>query len=953
MYDHKLVEKEIYELWEKHDIFAKQREMNKDGPKFYFCDGPPYATGQIHPGTGWNKTIKDCVCRYWRARGHDVRVQAGYDTHGLPIEVKVEQELKIKNKQEIEEYGIDKFIEKCKTFATKYIGVMGGQFRSLGVWMDFDNPYITYKDSYIESSWGTLHSAWKQNLLTEGVYVLPYCYRCETTMANYELEYGEETDPSIFVKFKSTQNPDEYLIIWTTTPWTLVANMAVMVHPTLTYVKVKVDNETWILAKELLDKVMAMLDMSAVVLEEFSGRKLKDYTYLHPFQERIKKEYERKVVLSDEYVTIEDGSGLVHCAPGHGPEDFIIGKRFDIEPFCPVDLHGNYTEMAGVLVGKNVRAANPLVIEILKDNGSLLAESRVKHRYPHCWRCKTPLIFLTTKQWFISISKMKDKMISEIDNTEWHPDFAKDRFREFVSGAPDWCISRQRYWGIPLPIWRCEKKECNQIKVIANRSELEGTEKHGKLKELKELHRPFIDKIRLDCECGGKMNRVPDVLDVWFDSGNAVWASLNDEERKRYGERADVIIEGQDQIRGWFYSLLGSGLIRYGACPYKRILMHGFFVDEKGVKMSKSVGNFIPLEEILEKYGADSFRLWGLSNTIWDELKFSWDEMKKASGDLNIAFNMVTFLERFHPKEKILKPELRAEDKWMISRSNSTIKAVRAAFESYEPNRAVREIRTFLVDDMSRFYMKIAKDRISRNDAAEAALYTIYHSTLDCIKMLSLISPFISESIYQKFFRKLENAESIFLLKLQDEDENLIDTLSESQMKVVVDICSVGLTTRQTANIKVRWPIRTMFVETKSHEVIDAVNAFKQVIQSLMNVKEVVTVESVPSGEIVSQFFKNGIIHLDKKMDEALYEEGIFNEVKRRIQVMRKEAGLVEADKISLNISTEDELKGIIEKMKEKLMEDVNASKLLFEQAKEMGEYNIDGRVVRIAIKKI
>jgi len=931
------------EFWKKHETMKMQMEKNADGPKFYFCDGPPYATGQIHPGTGWNKTIKDAACRYWRARGYDVRTQAGYDTHGLPIEVKVEQELKIKNKQEIEEYGIDKFIEKCKQFATKYIGVMGEQFRSLGVWMDFDNPYITYKDAYIDSSWSTLEAAWKKGLMHEGIYVLPYCFRCETTMANYELEYGEETDPSIYVKFLSVDKPSEYLIIWTTTPWTLAANMAVMAHPTLTYVKAKVDSETWILAKDLLDKVMEKLGKSATVIEELSGRKLKDYAYLHPFQDIVKKEYERKVVLSDEYVTTEEGTGLVHCAPGHGPEDFIIGKRFGVEAFCPVDGKGNYTEAAGGLAGINVRSANPKVIEILEERGALLLSERVKHRYPHCWRCKTPLIFLTTKQWFISVSKIKEKMLEQIENTEWHPDFAKDRFREFVAGAPDWCISRQRYWGIPLPIWRCGKPGCEKVRVIGSSKELP---------QMKELHRPFIDKVKLVCECGGEMSRVPDVLDVWFDSGNAVWAPLSDKEKERFGERADLIIEGQDQIRGWFYSLLGSGVVRYGACPYKRILMHGFFVDEHGEKMSKSLGNFIPLEEILDKYGADSFRLWGISNTIWDELKFSWEDMKKAGADLNIVLNMVTFLERFYPKKLLEKAELLPEDEWLLSRLNSTLRAYKKAFETYEPNRAARELRAFVVDDLSRFYMKIAKDRIAKGEKAEGALFTIYTTMLTVLKMLSCISPFLSEHLYRQFYKKFEKAESIFLLKLEDEEEAKINAVAESQMELIKEICSVGLTARQTAEIKVRWPLRSLIIETKSHEAIDAVNAFRDVAKKLMNVKGVFTAENGPEGEFSSQMFSAGIVHVSKKMDQELYEEGILNEIKRRIQVMRKEAGLVEADRIEVSISCEKAIEDIVAKHKETLLKEVNASKLDLALAKAMSEYEIDGRLVRIGIKK-
>jgi isoleucyl-tRNA synthetase len=939
MHDHRKSEKEVLEFWKKGGIYAKVKEKNRGKETFYFCDGPPYATGQIHPGTGWNKTIKDAVCRYQRASGKDVRVQAGYDTHGLPIEVKVEQELKFKNKNDIEKYGIGKFVEKCKAFATKYIGIMGEQFQSLGVWMDFDTPYITYHDSFINSSWKTLRMASEHGLLHEGVYVLPYCYRCETTMANYELEYDDETDPSVYIKLK-LKSKDEYLIVWTTTPWTLVANMAVMVHPTFTYVRAKIDGETWIVAKERLDPLLSMLEKSGSVLEEFPGRKLKDLEYLHPFQDKIHKFHDRKVVLSDEYVTLEDGSGLVHTAPGHGPADFIIGKRYGIEPFSPVDEKGNYTEDAGVLAGKNVREANPLVIEIMRDSGTLVHEARIRHRYPHCWRCKTPLIFLTTKQWFITISKMKDHMMSEIEKTEWHPDFAKERFREFVSNAPDWCISRQRYWGIPLPIWKCS---CGKVKVIGSKDEIP---------EVKELHRPYIDEIELPCDCGKNMRRIPDVLDVWFDSGNAIWASLPAEDAKRYGERADLIIEGQDQIRGWFYSLLGSGVVRYGSCPYKRILMHGFFVDEKGEKMSKSVGNFVPLEEILEKYGADSFRLWGASNTVWEELKFSWDEMKKCTSDLNIALNMVVFLERFYPEKKIGEADLTVIDEWLMSRLNSTIKTFRASFDSYEINRAAKALRSFIIDDLSRFYMKIAKERIQSGENAEGALWTIYSAMSASLKMLGCFCPLISEHLYQRFFRKHEGAESLFLLELEEADESRINALAEKQMEIVKEVVSAALLARQNAEIKLRWPVKTLYIETSSHEASESAKAFSETILSLINAKEIRIVQEKPACETGSSAFTSGSAHIDKKIDESLYEEGLINEVKRRIQIMRKEAQLVEADRILVSISSEKEIELIVKKHQKTLTESVNSSSFDFSVEKEMSEYTIDGRLVRLAIRK-
>jgi isoleucyl-tRNA synthetase len=941
MYDHRKTEKEILEFWEKNGIYQKAKDKNKGKPTFYFCDGPPYATGQIHPGTGWNKTIKDAVCRYQRMSGKDVRVQAGYDTHGLPIEVKVEQELKFRNKNDIEKYGIGKFVDKCKEFATKYVGIMGGQFKSLGVWMDFERPYITYHDDYINSSWKTIRMAHERDLLHEGIYVLPYCYRCETTIANYELEYDDETDPSIYVKFQIKDKPGEFFIVWTTTPWTLIANMAIMAHPTFAYVKVKVDDETWILAKDRLEHMMGLLGKSAAVIEELPGRKLNGVEYVHPFQDKIHKHYDRKVVLSDEFVTLEDGTGLVHTAPGHGPTDFIIGKRYGIEAFCPVDDRGNYTEDSGeAFAGKNVREANPFVTSLMKDNGSLVYEARIRHRYPHCWRCKTPLIFITTKQWFITISKIKNLMLNEIDKTEWHPDFAKDRFREFVTNAPDWCISRQRYWGIPLPIWKCE---CGKVKVIGSRDDLP---------KVKELHRPYLDEVQLDCECGKQMKRIPDVLDVWFDSGNAVWAILSPEEAKHYGEKADLIIEGQDQIRGWFYSLLGSGVVRYGACPYKRLLMHGFFVDEKGEKMSKSVGNFIPLEQILDKYGADSFRLWGISNTIWDELKFSWDEMKKATSDINIALNMVSFLERFYPQKKIDAPKLTRLDEWMMSRLNSTIKEFRGGFDNYEINRAAKALRSFLVEDVSRFYMKIAKERISGGDNAEGALWVIYNVMLASLKMLGCISPMVSEHLYQRFFRRFESEESLFLLQLDSVDDGSINQLHEKHVETVKEVVSVALLARQTANLKVRWPIRTLYIETKSHEAKEAVESFSDTILSIVKAKELKVTDTKPTGELASEGFSQGTVHLDKKIDEELFEEGLMNEVKRRIQMMRKEAKLVESDQVVLHVNCEKEMEGIIRKNEKPISDAVNASEIKYAIDKVMNEYEIDGRLLKLSLKK-
>jgi len=983
LHDQIKLEQEIFSFWEKEKIYDEVKRSLKDGKPYYFCDGPPYATGQIHPGTAWNKSIKDAVCRYRRARGYNVRAQPGFDTHGLPIEVKVEQELKFNDKRQIEKYGVEKFVEKCKAFATQYIGVISGQFKRCGVWMDWHNPYITYKDSYIDASWGTIKTAHEKGLLHEGVYVVPYCSRCETTLANYELEYGEQADPSIYVKFKSLSAPNEYLIIWTTTPWTLVANMAVMVHPIYTYVKAKVGEETWIIAKERLDHVMSLAGQSAVVIGEMSGKKLEKMLYEHPLQGKVGKIAERKVVLSDEFVTLEDGSGLVHCAPGHGPEDFIIGKRFGIEVFSPIDSTGKFTKEGGSYSGMPAREASAHVIADLKANGSLLHEGKVAHRYPHCWRCKTPLIFIATNQWFISISKLKEKMLSEIATCEWQPPFAKTRFSDFVSTAPDWCISRQRYWGIPLPIWKCGS--CSHLKVIGSREEL---------LKVEELHRPYIDHVKLKCEkCGSSAHRVPDILDVWFDSGNAVWASLTPEERVKF-PKADFIVEGKDQTRGWFYSLLGSGVVLNNEIPYKTLLMHGFFVDEKGEKMSKSVGNFVPLEEVLDKYGADAFRLWCLSNTVWDDLRFNWDEIKEAHRAIGTVYNLGIFLTRFC--ETGARPSLpddslmRAEDRWLLSRLAATTEECTDAFDTYRPHIAAKAVRAFLIEDVSRVYMKLAKKRIDDEGATCPAVGVLYHAIFDSLRMLTPFSPFISEHIYRSFYMRHEGKPTISLAGWPEAGKKRRDALLERHFELAMAISTACASARQKAVLPLRWPLEEVRIVSESTEVLSAVEHLSDLVETLSNVRSVKTAKQpktsievvvnkakvgaaykresvgalsaigkVPSDEIgkwlsgedstykADKFeftremvemietaegfaiagFEGGKVFLKTEMKKELYEEAMVREVARRVQIMRKEKHLVESDSIALHLHTPDkELSAIIKKHSDEIARQVNAS---------------------------
>lgn len=1022
MYDPLKLEKKIRKFWEKERIYEKIRELKKDGKKFYFCDGPPYATGQIHPGTAWNKCIKDAVCRYKRARGFNVRDQAGYDTHGLPIEVKVEQELKLKSKKDIQKIGVGKFIKKCREFATKYIDVMSEQFKSLGCWLDWENYYVTYRNSYIESVWRTIKKAHEKELLERGVYVLPFCPRCETAIANYELEYDERVDPSIYVKFKVQGKENEYLIIWTTTPWTLVGNIAVMVHPSYQYVKVKVENEVWIVAKERLNAVIAVtekLNLNPIILEEFSGLKLDGLKYIHPLLEKVPKQKEFKdahrVVMSDKFVTLEDGTGLVHCAPGHGPQDFEVGKQYNLPIFCPVAENGRYTKDAGEYKGMYVKEADKLILEELERKGLLISSGDIRHRYPHCWRCKSPLIFITTDQWFIRITKIKERMLAELNKVRWQPEFARVWFKDFITYAPDWCISRQRYWGIPLPIWECAK--CKKIKVVSSSAELE--KESGR--KLDDLHKPEIDEVKIKCECGGEMSRVSDVLDVWFDSGNAIWAPLTEEEIKKWYP-CDFIVEGKDQIRGWFYSLLGCGLITFDEIPYKNLLMHGFFVDEKGEKMSKSLGNFVPLEEIIEKYGADTFRLWSMSSTVWEDLKFNWEEIKEANKTLSILWNLYIFMERFSKLTKF-NPEKKAtyelEDEWLLSKLNGIIKQTTDKFENYEIHEAVRIYREFIVEDVSRFYMKVGKRRLAEGRNPDGFLKAMHQALLQLTVMLSPITPFIAEEGYQMLFKK---EESVSALPWPEHEKNAINPLLERQMEICREIAGVVAQLRQNANLKLRWPLEEVVVATTSTEHRNAVEHLPYIIETLGNVKRVRITEQMPSvvevkpklnimgpafrehaaavaealklvdakllrkeleekkvfqvevedkkydvtPEMVEFIetppkgyveapFSGGRVYLKKELTPALYEEALVREVARRIQMMRKEMKLVESDLIEVNLIGEDELISVLEKNKDAVAKETKAKRVVLSDKQKLKgkekEWAIQNRKLRIVVK--
>ncbi|MEE8167327.1 MAG: isoleucine--tRNA ligase [Candidatus Hydrothermarchaeales archaeon] len=907
------LEERIQDFWSNEKIYEKSKAQLADKPKYYFLDGPPYASGAIHLGTAWNKILKDSITRYLAAKGLNVRRQPGWDCHGLPIEVKVEEKLGIKNKKEIEELGIEKFVQECKNWATEHIVVMTAQFKRLGVWMDWDKPYTTMRDEYIEAAWWTMKRAYEKGLITRDLRVVTWCPRCETALAEAEIEYKDREDPSIYVKFPIVDKEGEYIFIWTTTPWTLIGNLAVMVHPEFEYVRAKTKEGVLILAKELAPLLKEKFGLDYKILSTHKGSELEGMRYTNPLNALAKPpEKAYFVILTADFVTLEEGTGCVHCAPGHGPEDFEVGAEYGIAPICPVDERGAFTEDAGRYAGKIVKRHDNLITQDLKERGALLGSETLVHRYGHCWRCKTPIIYRATKQWFIQITKLKDKMLEEIEKVEWIPEWAGSaRFKDWVMNARDWTISRQRYWGIPIPIWICEK--CGSIEVIDSKKELEERADIT----VKELHKPFVDGVVLPCECGGSKIRVPDVLDVWFDSGVATWASLGYPSTKPEFEKwypVDFITEGHDQTRGWFYSMLGCGLLALDEVPYRRVLMHGFTLDEKGEKMSKSLGNVVQPEEVIDKYGVEVLRFYVLwANKPWEDLRFNWDEVRVVYKMFNVLWNVYVFattymgIDDFDPNN-LGRERYRVEDRWILSRLNSLTKEVTSSFEAMHVYKATRAIKEFVLEDLSRWYITLIRPRtwIEKNDPEKLAAYAALYKVLTklCVVMAP-IAPHITEEIYGNLDGRME---SVHLEAWSDFDAKVIDRKLEGMMEIARRFSDAVSSARGKKGIKRRWPISRIVYRPSTEEAKEAIEGLLDLVKMQCNALEVKILEPEEelSEALVSEEFEFGMVFLDLTRTPDVLSLGYARELVRRIQEMRKELDLdVEAD-IKASIQIED-----------------------------------------------
>jgi len=855
----KEIEREVQEYWRTHDTYQSVKQHRSAGKPFFFVDGPPYTTGHIHIGTAWNKIFKDSLLRYHRMNGRNVIDRAGYDMHGLPIEVKVEQALGFKSKKDIETFGIEKFIVKCREFASENKLLMDDQFENLGIWLDFKNAYQTIKPEYVEAAWWTLAKAQEKGMLERGHRVVNWCPRCETAIADAEVEYWDETDPSVFVKFPLAGKTNEYLVIWTTTPWTLPANVAVAVSKDFEYARVlaKKDGKEaylWIaepLVKTVLKKAR-FKDYS--VLETKKGAELVGWAYDSPLREMVplQRGIAHKVVAAD-FVALEN-TGMVHIAPGHGWDDYVLGTKEGLPIVCPVDGAGKFREEAGDFVGQFVRDANDNVLAALGDH--LLAKEMIVHRYGHCWRCKTPIIFRATSQWFLKASEIRDLMLSEVGKVTWYPEWAGSaRFYDWIKEARDWCISRQRYWGIPIPVWVCTK--CDKYRVIGTIKELE--EASGK--PIPDPHRPFVDVVTIPCSCGGTMKRVEDIFDVWFDSAVASWATLGFPNRTQEFENlwpADFITEGQDQTRGWFYSQLGASTIAFGKAPYKSVCMHGFALDADGKKMSKSLGNVVNPSDVIEKVGVDVLRLYVLSSSApWDDLKFNWEGVGTVNRAVNILWNVYRFpmpymiLDKFEPRsaagvwdDAYVRAHLRQmpdEDRFIISRINSVAMVVDAAIKECQIHRVTRELINFILEDLSRWYVQLVRPRMWLEGESEQKIFayeTIYYVMRRLTGLLAPVCPHITEEIYRNL-RCKNDPESIHLLDWQAGDAALVDGTLEGAVAIVRSFDEASANARQAGKRKLRWPVAEVVVVTNSEAVKNAIGRLNAVCMDRANARKV------------------------------------------------------------------------------------------------------------------
>lgn len=934
-------EEKILDYWQKNNIFHKT--LQKDSPKgnFVFYEGPPTANGKPGIHHVLARAFKDVMPRFKTMQGFYVARKAGWDTHGLPVELQIEKELEISGKPQIEDYGIKKFNEKCKQSVWRYQKDWEELTKRIAFWLDLEDPYITYNNEYIETLWWITKQAWDKNLLYLGHKVVPQCPRCGTSLSSHEvaLGYKEVEENSIFIKFKVKGEENTFILSWTTTPWTLPGNVALAAGKDIDYAKVEKGGEKIIVAKDLLDSA---LEGEYKIFEEIKGKDLVGLEYEPLFPSVVPsdtKNYQNafKVYPAD-FVSTEEGTGIVHTAVMYGEDDYRLGEEVGLPKFHTVDENGNFLPTVKKWAGKFVKdkEVEQSIIQDLEEKGLLFREMMYKHDYPFCWRCDTPLLYYAKNSWFIKMTELKKKLIKNNEEINWVPDYIKHgRFGEWLENVKDWAISRQRYWGTPLPIWQCEK--CHEKKVLANREELTEEQK-------KDLHRPYIDEVEFDCSCGGKMKRVPDVFDCWFDSGSMPFAQYHypfeNKELIDKGKQfpADYIAEAIDQTRGWFYTLLAVSTILEKGPSYKNVICLAHIRDKHGKKMSKSKGNVVDPWEVINKFGSDSLRLHLYTiNQPGDSKNFDIKNVQDVlRKNLLILWNVYTFRQMYAEDNKEIKKPNSENilDIWILSKLNLSIRDITDNLEKYYVTEAARKITDF-INELSTWYLRRSRERFKSNDKEDAkkALDTLSFVLLELSKLMAPFTPFFAEDLYLELTNK-KLKESVHLEDWPKVDKKLIDEKVLQEMDVARKIVEAGLAARAEAGVKVRQPLQSYF--TSLVKKLD--DELTEIVKDELNVKEL----------------KFGKDKLDTELTDELKQEGLFRELVRQINSMRKKHGLTIQDKIKVYYHTKgDEIKKVFENFEDELKKDTLSKELIGELKDGAEDVKINGQEVNLFIEKI
>ncbi|HEC76451.1 MAG TPA: isoleucine--tRNA ligase [Thermoplasmatales archaeon] len=1010
------MEEEILKYWEENSIFEKSVEKNRGREKFVFLEGPPTANGLPHPGHVLTRTMKDVVLRYKTMRGYYVERKAGWDTHGLPVEIEVEKSLGLKNKQEIEKYGIEKFNEECKKSVFRYEKAWKEMTRRVAFWIDMENPYITLDTKYIESVWWSLKEAWKKGLLYRGYRVTPYCPRCGTTLSSHEVAQGyrEVEDPSIFIKFK-VKGKDEYFLAWTTTPWTLISNVALAVHPDEWYMKIEYEGEKLILAEERM--AVLLKNQEYRELDRIKGKELEGIEY-EPLYQFIEPEKKCWFVILADFVTMDEGTGIVHIATAFGEEDYEAGLKYDLPVIQLVDLEGKFKKEVKKWAGRFVKDVDEEIIKDLDERGLLAGRQKYRHQYPFCWRCDSPLLYYAIESWFIGMSKLRKNLVKNNEEINWYPNHLKQgRFGEFIKEARDWALSRKRYWGTPLPIWKCN--ECKKEICIGSIEELK--EMAINFPEKLDLHRPYVDEILLKCsDCGKEMRRVEEVIDAWYDSGSAFFAQwhypFENEEKFMESFPYDFICEAIDQTRGWFYSLLAVSTLVFDKPSYKNVLTLGLILDENGQKMSKKARNYVEPNEIFSKYGADALRWYLVSvSPPWQPKRFYEKAVKEVLSKFLLTFwNVFSFYKTYaslddfdYEKDFVEFEKRRLIDKWILSRINKLIFEVEEKMEVFEVHKASRLIENFVINDLSNWYIRNSRKRFwteERSTDKMAGYSTLYEILITLSKIMAPFVPFVSEKIYIE----MEKEESVHLCSYPESNDEMIDDSLEDKMETVRKIVEEARALRAKNGIKLRYPLKEIIIVSN-----EEIGELAELIKEEINVKNIIfnaddstfmekvakpnysklgpkykdnakkvaeIIEKTDAGKLngmkilldgieyvigkeeflIEKRAKEGyaigkiddiLIALNTKQTSELLAEGFAREIIRRIQEMRKELNLEMEEKISVEIDIE---RGRIEGWEDYVKNETRSEKMEYKnpECEYVKEWNIDGEKIKIGIRK-